>query len=718
MIFEKSRRQTFHRSVLASSISMLGMASWAQGNTADVTQLDQVVVTASGFAQKIQGAPASISIITAEDLAKQPFANLEDAVRHLEGLSIVGSDAGGKDISIRGMSADYTVVLVDGKRRNARETRTRGGSTGVQANLIPPLDAIERIEVVRGPMSSLYGADAMGGVINIITRKVPANWGGSVSLESSLANASGRGHNKQGRFYLGGPLHTNLLGLQVYGQTQRQQEDQVWAGRPDARERATSAKLTLTPNANHTVQLEGGYDDLRRQANLGQSVRPVNARSKGLHSNDRRNYWALTHKGQWGLAQTELGFTQETNRQREIDPATGKVSYDGDAEPKLQSSVLDALATLPLDSHTLKLGVQVEWRRLSNISGENGSFNDGNTPDANGRPTPRPNPHGAISEAKRKSWALLAEDAWDMTDDFTLTAGLRLDKDEYYGSHVTPRLYGVYQASSTVTLRGGVAKGFKPATLRQVIPNYATSSGGPSLKPGVLYGNADLKPETSANTELGVRYDAPGGVSAGLTLFNNDINNKITSDHSGGDDPKTGAPLYVYRNVDKVRIRGAEAFFSAPVSATVDVSANYTYTDSKRLRGSEKSFVGDSLDGYPLDKTPKHMGNLRVDWQPSDLSAWARVNYLGKQYWAAYRNGPSSHVRERGSSTTLDLGASYELNHNVTLNAAVLNVGNRILDVDYSPVCGGPNSAPGCGPAGNWMADPGRQFWLGATVRF
>jgi len=553
----------------------------------------------------------------------------------------------------------------------------------------------------------------MGGVINIITRKVPASWGGSVSLESSLANASGRGHNKQGSFYLGGPLQTDVLGLQVYGQTQRQQEDQVWAGRPDARERATSAKLTLTPNVNHTLELEAGYDDLRRQANLGQSVRPVNANAKGLHSNDKRNHWALTHKGQWGLAQTELGFTQETNRQRETNPATGTVSYDGKAEPKLQSSVLDARVTLPLNSHTITLGAQVEWRRLSNISGENGSFRNGNT---NGTVTR--DPSDVISVAKRKSWALLAEDAWDMTDDFTLTAGLRLDKDEYYGSHITPRLYGVYQASPTVTLRGGVAKGFKPATLRQVIPNYATSSGGPTSKPGVLYGNADLKPETSVNTELGVRYDAPGGVSAGLTLFNNDMNNKITSDYSGGDDPDTKAPLYVYRNVDKVRIRGVEAFFSAPVSATVDVSANYTYTDSKRLRGSEKSLTGDSLDGYPLDKTPKHMGNLRVNWQPGDLSAWARVNYLGKQYWAAYRNGPSSHVRERGSSTTLDLGASYELNHNVTLNAAVLNVGNRILDVDYSPVCSGGNPTPGCGPAGNWMADPGRQFWLGATVRF
>jgi len=269
MALETARKRTmFTRSVLASSIGMLGATAWAQDS---VTQLDQVVVTASGFEQQIQDAPASISIITAEDLEKQPFSNLEDAVRHLEGISIVGSDAGGKDISIRGMPADYTVILVDGKRRNARETRTRGGSSGLQADLIPPLNAIERIEVVRGPMSSLYGADAMGGVINIITRKVAQDWGGSVSAQVGIANASGRGSEGQGSFYLGGPLKMDILGLQVYGKVRRQKEDHVWAGRPETRDQSVSAKLTLTPNAHHTVELEAGYDDFRRMANLGES---------------------------------------------------------------------------------------------------------------------------------------------------------------------------------------------------------------------------------------------------------------------------------------------------------------------------------------------------------------------------------------------------------------------------------------------------------------
>src|SRR5690606_3682894 len=200
-----------------------------------VMELSNIVVTASGYEQDIKDAPASISIITGEELRKQPFNNLQDAIRHTEGLSIVGSDAAGKDIAIRGMPADYTVIMVDGQRRNSRETRTRGGSSGLQSQLIPPLDAIERIEVVRGPMSSLYGADAMGGVINIITRKVPEKWGGSISADTFLSQKDDRGDLNQTSFWLGGPLKTDLLGLQIYGKYSDQDEDTVWAGRPGSR---------------------------------------------------------------------------------------------------------------------------------------------------------------------------------------------------------------------------------------------------------------------------------------------------------------------------------------------------------------------------------------------------------------------------------------------------------------------------------------------------
>src|SRR5690606_8080009 len=151
--------------------------------------LDAVVVTATGFEQKIVDAPASISVITREDLARRPYITLLDAVRDLEGVDIgeTRDKTGQGTISMRGMGPDYTLVLINGRRQNNHGDIYPNNFGGNQFTHIPPLDAIERIEVIRGPMSTLYGADAMGGVINIITRKGLDTWAGSLTLGRTSA---------------------------------------------------------------------------------------------------------------------------------------------------------------------------------------------------------------------------------------------------------------------------------------------------------------------------------------------------------------------------------------------------------------------------------------------------------------------------------------------------------------------------------------------------
>ena len=122
--------------------------------------LSPVVVTASGIEQDIADAPASISVVTREELEKRAFRDLTDALGSIEGVVVTGI-SNEKDIYIRGMPGAYTLLLVDGKRQSTRDARVNGNS-GFEQGFIPPLEAIERIEVVRGPMSSLYGSDAMG----------------------------------------------------------------------------------------------------------------------------------------------------------------------------------------------------------------------------------------------------------------------------------------------------------------------------------------------------------------------------------------------------------------------------------------------------------------------------------------------------------------------------------------------------------------------------
>lgn len=174
----------------------LAAAACASAIAQDNTQtLSEVVVSASGFEQQIKDAPASISVVTRQDLETKNFRDLADALQGVEGIDVRGGTGktGGFDISIRGMPSDYTLILVDGRRVSAAGDTTPNGFGASQTSLIPPLSAIERIEVVRGPMSTLYGSDAMGGVINIITRKIAKEWGGSVQIEGSLPEHSNQG---------------------------------------------------------------------------------------------------------------------------------------------------------------------------------------------------------------------------------------------------------------------------------------------------------------------------------------------------------------------------------------------------------------------------------------------------------------------------------------------------------------------------------------------
>lgn len=134
---------------------------------ADVNE-ETLVVTAAATEQSVKDAPASISVITQQDLQRRPVQNLKDVLREVPGVQLTNEGDNRKGVSIRGLSSGYTLILVDGKRVNSRNAVFRHNDFDL--NWIP-VDAIERIEVVRGPMSSLYGSDALGGVVNIITKK-------------------------------------------------------------------------------------------------------------------------------------------------------------------------------------------------------------------------------------------------------------------------------------------------------------------------------------------------------------------------------------------------------------------------------------------------------------------------------------------------------------------------------------------------------------------
>ncbi|THF65424.1 TonB-dependent receptor [Pseudothauera nasutitermitis] len=676
---------------ILAAIGMLAGATCAHAQNDGV--LSEVVVTASGKQQMVKDAPASISVITREELDKLPVSSAADAINRLEGVSVHGDSPNSADISIRGMPGEYTLILVDGKRQNTRETMNRG-TGGVQANFLPPLDAIERIEVVRGPMGTLYGADAMGGVVNIITRKVPSEWHGSVTLSATRQEHSELGDSRQADFWVGGPIKADALGLQIYGQYLRRYEDDIYYARPyvsgahGLRDRSIGAKLSAKLSDRQDLTLDLGTETFSHLREPGHSIAATAAATETRHS---RDHFALTHEGRWSFGNSRVALSQEIGKQ--VDYTNGARNV---ARPEVTNTVLDGQLSLPFTRHLLRLGAQYQRGSVSGISQQDA---------IPGFPTAN------VDKVDIDSWALSVEDDFFLNERFTLTAGARLDHHDLYGSHWSPRLYGVYQLDDAWTLRGGIASGFKAPTLRQSVAGYCMTTGGNTPSRGNLCGNPNLDPETSLTQEFGVAWQWAPRASLSATVFNNDFKNKVASYDTGVVDPRMPSrTIYIYDNIDNVTIRGLEVALNFPLTRTLSFDGNYTYVKSKREGGGEFSFDNSSLDGKPLDKTPEHMVKAQLDWTPGDaFSAYLRANYYGKSYWAGFRNG-AMNVRERPASATLDVGGQYNFSSALKLKFALLNVTDRMVAVD--------DRTRATGLDGNWLQDEGRRLWVALNASF
>ncbi|WIX32116.1 ligand-gated channel protein [Salinicola sp. JS01] len=643
-------------------VSTLSLAVAAAGHAQAQESLDPLVVTAAGYVQQVATAPASISVITREQLADHRYRDITDALRSVPGVVITGGGAGdnGADISIRGMPPEYTLILVDGRRQSTRETRPNG-SAGFEQDWLPPLQAIERIEVIRGPMSTLYGSDAIGGVINVITRKVADTWHGNLQVDATLQEDRDSGDEQQTQFYAAGPLQPGLLGLQVSGRYATREEDRIIDGYEEKALRSGTARLSLTPSANHDFTFEAGRTEQERRSRVGVSASDTGCRGPCTDTDDEftREHFAITHTGRWGIG------TSDSYVQREI-------AKNETREMEITNTVADSRLVMPFSAHILSVGANYEKQAL-----EDASSNDLAT---------------GIDSVDVYQWALFIEDEWFLTDDFSLTGGVRLDDNENYGTHYSPRLYGVWSMTPDWTLKGGVSSGYRSPGLREITPGWGQVSRG-----GNVYGNPDLEPETSLNHELGLVYSGDGGMSASATLFYNEFEDKIT---------RVGCPIDIctdgvndfgadptYRiNVDEAITQGVELSLTTPLSETLSLTASYTFTDSEQKSGEYK--------GKPLTQLPRHLATATLDWNPRGrLSGWSRLTYRGEE--SQPTGGSSASTLQAPSYTLVDAGGSWEIAPQASFLFGIYNLLDKGVNYDdYG------------------LTEDGRRYWVGINLAF
>ena len=701
----------------AALLAAPGVVLAEEASEAPVTQVDEVVVTASGFEQRITQAPASISVLPREEIEELRATSIAELLNNVEGVdtgSGVGK-TGGQTINIRGMGSDYTLILIDGRRQNTAGSVTPNGFGETSTSFLPPVSAIDRVEVVRGPVATLYGSDAMGGVVNIITRRVGESWAGSASANTTIQSDDEFGNIWGGNLYASGPLIAHTLGLAVRGSYSEREDSELTYRDVDGNEvdvpgfgrSATAfeiwtagARLTLTPSPNHTLWLDADMASQWYDNSEGQMGTNTLAGGYDDFLEFNREQYVLAHD--WSLPFGALDSTLSHN----FTETLGRIvpqGIPGAGGPRLletTSTIFDTKLYSQWRDHTFTVGGQyLDAEMTDGVAAGNFTF---------------------------EQWALFAEDEWRFAPDLALTVGVRYDEHSDFGDQVSPRAYLVWNASERWTLKGGVSAGYKTPRLEQLTPGI-NGFGRQGTLP--LVGTPTLTPETSTAYEFGVYYDNGSTFRASATVFRNDFDDKIArgvpvdnctfgvseADYDAGNYDTDGCvdvgfwptiPEFGQSvNIDEAVTQGLELVTRWNVSDSWTLSGNYTYTDSEQKTGSHA--------GLPLTDTPEHMLNAQLLWTVTDrLNAWVRGEYRSERYRGA--GDARDELGDLASYSLLHLGGSYQVNDRVSVNATIYN----LFDEDFVSLLpyGDPADPDYASEYAN-NQEP-RRLWLSVNVDF
>lgn len=733
-------RSALSLSVIALMVGTANAVDLQESSSQEAMKLQTIVVSAAGYEQKITDAPASISVITQEDLEKKPYITLLDAVRDLEGVDIgeTNDKTGQGGISMRGMGSDYTLILVDGKRQNNHGDIYPNSFNGNQFNHIPPLDAIERIEVIRGPMSTLYGADAMGGVINIITKKVTDKWTGSVTHSRTIEENNDFGKDQTIDFNIMGPLIKDKLGLTVRGSKyNRDASNPTYdsavdpngvvhnrtlgfggGGRTVENENLSyGARLSWTPTSKQSIWFDidrstQDYDNSESQlgtldginsiwrANstacipLGTCTRADPRVGYAAEQQFTRDTWSLTHEGKWDFGNSYLSLAHvKTNnngrtlpftvaeRKQLLEVINGTGIYEGLSVNERRDIAEENFLprqkrTLESEQYTLDGKIDLPFELFGEHTAVFGTqiIRGELTDGVFGMEEGTPG-----RKQDHNMWSLFAEDTWNFTQPFALTSGLRYDNHEVFGDQFSPRLYGVYTFTDELTVKGGVSTGFKTPKTTQLYDGVV-GFGGQGTTP--QFGNPDLQPETSISSELAVYWQSPKGHSLNATIFHNKFEDKISSQPCGANSGITcsSSGEYAdlgYSSANKVINIDEVVIQGIELAGKVNLLETVSVRANYTYTDSEqKSGVN---KGLPLGGTAKHMANATLDWKPMDaVSLFLTAEHRAKRF-----DSSNSEVNDElyfKDYTIFHLGGSYKINETFTVNARV----NNLLDEDFT----------------------------------
>lgn len=611
---------------------------------AAVAEQNPVVVTATRIATPESQVGSSVSVITADDIARKQYKTVAGALRALPGVDVVQSGGPGQQTSvfIRGASSSHTLVLVDGI--NITDPSNPTGAVDFSGLL---LDNVERIEVVRGPQSTLYGANAIGGVINIITRKGQGRPQTSLTLEAGN-QATGfqqlalRGALQRFDYSLGG-THLKTHASSV---TPEDLRNGLPAEADHYRNYTLSTRLGLQVSETLDFSFTGRYindrTELDPEVGFG-TIEDPDAKLKNREFFVRGAGHAVLLDGLWDatLAVSYVDYNRRNDNPRDDPLGTlQKTRFQGDT---LDFSLDNDFYLSEAQTVTLGGGSKRESMDNDGYSDYGGFITD------------------ELSSASARTNYAYLQDQFSVGERVFGTAGVRLDDRDDFGTEVTWRLTGVYRYLPTGTrFNASAGTGFRAPSLFELY-GYTPNNFGSAYR-----GNPDLDPEKSFGWEIRVEQAwLSDRVQLGATWFSNDIENLIETvyDSSFNSTPE---------NINEVQLQGVEAYLALQPLARLSMRIDYTFTDAD---------VSDNSD-RPLLRRPRNKASADIVYTATrnttlDLGA----DYVGERKDV---DRVSAAVIDAPAYTVFNASVTYTVNPALRLEGRI----NNLLDKNYEPADG------------------------------
>lgn len=640
-----------------------------------------MVVTATRTAMTVKETPSTVEIVDSKKLEQTQAKTLHDALKGALGVNVFNDFQGRSNVSIRGSESRHVLIMVDGKRLGGEAAYNSANAWDVDRIR---MEDVERVEIIRGPAGALYGSDAMGGVINVIT-KTPDKTTADINYEYGWYE-DGKGAGYKGNLYLQGAegnysykINAGLNKNRPYMDPKGSGDSMNFYGKQQP------ISLSVDYKFDNGNKLSVDFSKIKEENQKTTTSRTVMTSStwqdkvQTIWNNNKRTDYAITYQGSddkqdWMFraykSVFDKNYKNQNNTRMTMMGKPGKWTLQ---DPKIDTvkrtlSVIEGKDTFNLSDKN-KLTAGFEYRKDQSegtrLKKPNTSLADGNA-------------HDAYDKAAINYLAAYVQDEFRPDDKWLIIPSVRFDHSDQFSNKLTGNLAATYNAADDVRIKAVVGQGYKTPTVNDLYIFWEMYAANPGGKGQFYVGNPDLKPEKSLSYELSVEKDWGDRSTVHLGVFRNEVKDLISTYWTGkltDDDPDLypgvkGDMIMAYENIPEATLQGVELYGSHRLGKNIYLNAGYTFLDAK-----------DKTNGTRLKDRAKHQVTFGVSYQPENIYAWDLSFDLVSNLGYYFNNGDKStmgnFVYETKDFTIANIMASRHLNKDTKIYLGIDNISNH-----------------------------------------